>query len=278
MGKLSLYLTTLFFAINSNLEAADLVRISETEALISSSLAFEGSSGASAAAIEINVEAITECISRTLPTLLDAKSAKGPKELATRIIKLYRDRLTENPNFYQLIEPLITIESDAAGSFHLSIVMSDFYLSCLHLYEKLKFFTYEGLLKELERPNGQERYMFAMKRMSSFPHPTELSRKVWHDIFTLQEDHFEMLKSIMIAADQYPLFKLEVLPEVFKAIFQQSNWDKGYWDRFSAALKRVDLTIESADEPYQKTMVHRLLLDARQRVSPFLWAARRSGY
>ena len=268
MHNMFFYLLLLSLIANANLKASSDVKIVEEESpdplrTEESSSIDTASSFDAAVCLTTRVEESPDYFRDKFPPLVTPKDNKAKQELIDRTKKLYGSNLAADPSFYQLIDPLISITPDGSGNFHLSFVMSDFYLSCLKLYDKLGCFTYEGLLRELEKPNGKERYRFTMMSLSSFSHPTALSRTVWQTIFNLQDDRFERLKGITHIADRFPLFKLSVLQEVFRETFEQSNWNKDYWDRFLLSLSRVNPTIEQAREEVQKYRASALLLAAR---------------
>ena len=199
------------------------------------------------------------CFSQNFPPLKRQKDMTSRNDMLDRIQMLFGENLSSNPDFHKLIAPLITIKSDAKGKFGVSFMVSDFYLSCLKMYEGFKFFNYDEVLSELEKPNGLERYKFGIVHMSSSFIPIDLSKKFWRRIFSLEEDQFEKLKSIAQMTANIPVLKALVLPKVFSEIFDKSNWDKTYWNRFSALITQAEPEIEKADDPTQVNLIRALL-------------------
>ncbi|RZI47032.1 hypothetical protein [Candidatus Finniella inopinata] len=193
------------------------------------------------------------CFKHKFPPLNRKKDITARDDMLDRIEMLFGKNLSANPNFHKLIDPLINIKPDAKGKFWVSFIVSDNYLSCLKIYEGFKFFNYDEVLAELEKSKGLERYKFGIVHMSSLSVPMDLSKKFWRRIFSLEDDRFEKLKSITQMTANIPVFNALVLPKVFSEIFNKSNWDETYWNRFSSLLSQVEPEIEKADD---RTQVH----------------------
>ena len=175
----------------------------------------------------------------SFPPLTTQKDIAAKRDLIMRIDRLFGVHLKANPNFYRLITPLINITPDLACSYHMSFVWSDCRLSYLKLYAETinpAVFTYDGVLDKLAEPNGPERYAFFMRRVTSFPQPTDLSRAVWVNIFNINEVQFCTLSEVLDTLDLYPDLKEVHIKNVFESTFLRFNWDDAYWKRFTASF------------------------------------------
>ncbi|MCX7342975.1 MAG: hypothetical protein NT128_02370 [Proteobacteria bacterium] len=178
----------------------------------------------------------------SFPPLTTHKDIAAKRDLIMRIDRMYGAHLKANPNFHRLITPLIDITPDLAGSYHMSFVWSDCRLSYLKLYAETinpAVFTYDGVLDKLAEPNGLERYAFFMKRVTSFPQPTDLSRAVWANIFNINEAQFCTLNEVLDTLDLHANLKEFHIKNIFEYMFQRSVWDEAYWQRFTDSLSPV---------------------------------------
>jgi hypothetical protein len=172
------------------------------------------------------------------PPLTNSKDLGAKRDLIMRIDRMYGAHLRANHNFHSLITPLIDITSDLTGGYHMGFVWSDCRLSYLKLYAETivpPIFTYDSALEELAKPNGPERYAFFMMRVTSFSHPTDLSRMVWANIFNIDEAQFRTLTSVIDALDSHGYLEAHI-QNVFDSTFKRSIWDGGYWQRFIASF------------------------------------------